>query len=58
MTQHTNEGVVVTRNVWKIFGKKAEEAMAAVRNENPSNPEVLDRFGAVVGVKDVSISVG
>lgn len=58
MTENTDEGVVVTRNVWKIFGSKAEEAMAAVRRENLSKSDVLERFGAVVGVKDVSISVG
>jgi len=58
VTDSTEDGVVVTRNVWKIFGDKAEEAMAAVRQENLSKPEVLERFGAVVGVKDVSISVG
>lgn len=50
--------VVVTRNVWKIFGDRAQEAMAAVRSENLSKSEVLERFQCVVGVKDVSISVG
>ena len=58
MTESTKEGVVVTRNVWKIFGDKAEEAMEAVRRENLSKAEVLERYGAVVGVRDVSISVG
>ncbi|THH37458.1 ATP-binding cassette domain-containing protein [Aliishimia ponticola] len=52
------EGVVVTRNVWKIFGDRAEEAMEAVRREKLSKAEVLERYEAVVGVKDVSISVG
>lgn len=32
--------------------------MAAVRQENLSKAEVLEHFGAVVGVKDVSIFVG
>ena len=58
MSEGLRENVVVTRNVWKIFGARAEEAMEAVRNENISKAEVLERFGAVVGVKDVSISVG
>ncbi|MEL6217750.1 MAG: betaine/proline/choline family ABC transporter ATP-binding protein [Pseudomonadota bacterium] len=52
------DGVVVTRSVWKIFGDRADEAMAAVRKDNLSKAEVLERYGAVVGVKDVSISVG
>ncbi|MEO0944525.1 MAG: betaine/proline/choline family ABC transporter ATP-binding protein [Pseudomonadota bacterium] len=58
MRDTVNDGVVVTRNVWKIFGDRAEEAMEAVLRENLSKPEVLERYGAVVGVKDVSISVG
>ncbi|MEO0633150.1 MAG: betaine/proline/choline family ABC transporter ATP-binding protein [Pseudomonadota bacterium] len=57
MTENTEEGVVVTRNVWKIFGDRAQEAMDAVRRDNLSKAEVLEQFGAVVGVKDVSISV-
>lgn len=50
--------VVVTRHVWKIFGERAGEAMEACRRENLSKPEILDRFQAVVGVRDVSVSVG
>lgn len=52
------QDVVVCKNVWKIFGNRSEEAMAAVRSDNLSKSEVLDRFGCVVGVRDVSISVG
>ena len=58
MTSHPSDGVVVTRNVWKIFGDRAREAMEAVRRENLTKAEVLERYEAVVGVKDVSISVG
>ncbi len=58
MTDTQNDGVVVTNNVWKIFGDKAQEAMEAVRRENLSKAEVLERYECVVGVKDVSISVG
>ena len=57
MTSDSANGVVVTRNVWKIFGERADEAMAACRRENLSKAEVLDRFEAVVGVRDVSVSV-
>ncbi len=57
MTADHVEGVVVTRNVWKIFGERAEDAMAAVRRDNLSKAEVLEAYGAVVGVRDVSISV-
>ena len=50
-------GVIETRGVWKIFGERAEEAMAAVRGGGLSKAEVLERFACVVGVRDVSISV-
>ena len=58
MTIENTQDVVVTRNVWKIFGDRADEALEASRRENYSKPEILERFSAVVGVRDVSISVG
>ena len=53
----SSEPVVVARNVWKIFGERADEAMKAVERDNLSKAEVLEQYGAVVGVKDVSIEV-
>ncbi|MEO0568264.1 MAG: betaine/proline/choline family ABC transporter ATP-binding protein [Pseudomonadota bacterium] len=58
MMEDRKENVVVTKNVWKIFGERAAEAMEAVRRENLSKAEVLSQYQCVVGVKDVSISVG
>ncbi|WP_432256882.1 quaternary amine ABC transporter ATP-binding protein [Limimaricola sp. AA108-03] len=58
MTQADTDEVVVARNIWKIFGPRAEEAMQALRRENLSKSEVLERYQSVVGVRDVSISVG
>jgi len=43
--------------VWKVFGARAEEAMAAIRRENLSKPDVLARFDCVVGIVDVSFSI-
>lgn len=57
MTKQTKD-VVVAQNVWKIFGTRADEAMEAIRKESLSKAEVLEIFGCVVGVRDVSISVG
>ena len=57
MTQENSEPVVVARNVWKIFGERANEAMQAVQKRNLSKAGVLDEFEAVVGVRDVSIEV-
>ena len=58
MSESNKEPVVVARNVWKIFGDRAQEAMKAVESQNLSKAEVLENYGAVVGVKDVSIEVG
>ncbi len=57
MSQSKQEPVVVCNNVWKIFGDRSAEAMAAVQSDNLSKAEVLEQFGAVVGVRDVSIEV-
>lgn len=58
MSDSPRNSVVETRNVWKIFGTRADEAMEAVRRDNLTKAEVLEQYQAVVGVRDVSISVG
>ncbi len=52
-----DEPVVKLENVWKIFGARAEEAMAAVRSEGIRKPEVLERFNCVVGVQGATFEV-
>ena len=52
-----NDTVIELKGVWKIFGECAEEAMAAVAEQGLSKSEVLERFGAVVGLADVSFAV-
>ena len=49
--------VIKLENVWKIFGDRSEEAMQAVRSQDLSKPEVLERFDCVVGVADATFSV-
>ncbi len=51
------DGVVELRNVWKIFGDKAPEAMAAVNSRGLGKAEVLSEFECVVGVRNASFSV-
>ena len=51
------ESVIAFDAVWKIFGRRASEAMQAIGAENLSKPEVLARFGCVVGIADVSYTV-
>jgi glycine betaine/proline transport system ATP-binding protein len=45
------------RNVWKIFGDNAGQALTAARDQGLDKTEVSKRFGAVVGIRDVSIGV-
>ncbi|RBW44956.1 glycine/betaine ABC transporter [Psychromonas sp. B3M02] len=49
--------VIQLENVWKIFGDRAEEAMQAVKSEGLDKATVLERFGCVVGIADVSFKV-
>ncbi|MBY6088920.1 glycine betaine/L-proline ABC transporter ATP-binding protein [Maritimibacter alkaliphilus] len=44
------------RDVYKIFGRRKEEALALVR-EGKGKSEILERTQAVVGVNNVSLSV-
>lgn len=65
-TQHTsNEGPSVDqgvppiecRNLWKIYGDRDQEALNAIKKENLSKEEILERFGCGVGVVDASFTV-
>lgn len=52
-----SDNVIEIENVWKVFGEHAEQAMQAIRADGIGKQEVLERFAAVVGVKDVSFNV-
>ncbi len=52
-----SDAVLELEGVWKVFGDRAPEAMKAIRAEGIGKAEVLERFEAVVGVKDASFSV-
>lgn len=45
------------RELWKIYGRRSDEAMQAVLSEGLSKEEVRDRFDCVLGVRDASFSV-
>ena len=51
------EAVIKLDGVWKIFGDRADEAMAAVKDRGLTKPEVLAEFGCVVGIADCSFEV-
>lgn len=42
------------RNVWKIFGDRANEALAAIRSRGVGKGDVFEEFECIVGVHDVS----
>ena len=44
-------------NVWKIFGERAQKALAAIQEKNLGKAEVFDYFDCVVGVAGASFSV-
>ncbi|MCP5082182.1 MAG: betaine/proline/choline family ABC transporter ATP-binding protein [Alphaproteobacteria bacterium] len=52
-----DEEVIRLENVWKIFGDRADEAMAAIKKDNLTKAEVLSQFQCVVGIADCSFSV-
>ncbi|MGR3615410.1 MAG: quaternary amine ABC transporter ATP-binding protein [Paracoccaceae bacterium] len=51
------EDVITLDGVWNIFGNNADAAMTAIRERGLGKPEVLQEFGCVVGIADVSFSV-
>ena len=51
------ETVVRLDGVWKLFGHRTRQAMAAIDAETLGKTQVLERFGVVVGVRDASFEV-
>src|SRR5215475_8633222 len=48
---------VECKGVWKVFGKRASEALPVIKAEKLGKAESLRRFNCVVGVADASFSV-
>ncbi|UCI16013.1 MULTISPECIES: betaine/proline/choline family ABC transporter ATP-binding protein [unclassified Mesorhizobium] len=48
---------IILKGVWKIFGARAPVAMMAILRDRLDKDEVARRFGCVVGVANVNISV-
>lgn len=49
--------VIRLERVWKVFGERAEDAIAAIQARGLSKAEVLGEFGCVVGIANCSFSV-
>ena len=57
MPQETQpDDVIVLEDVWKIFGKGESQALSAAKS-GMSKPEVLNKYGCVVGVAGVSLTI-
>jgi glycine betaine/proline transport system ATP-binding protein len=46
------------RGLWKVFSKKSDVAIRAIVERSNSKAEVPKEFGCVVGVSDVSLTLG
>ncbi len=54
---NTEPNKIVVKNVYKIFGNRSKDALSMVR-QNKSKDQVLAETGCVVGVNDLSLSIG
>ncbi len=52
-----SEQVIRLDGVWKIFGDRASEAMQGIQEQNFTKPQVLEKYGCVVGIADCSFEV-
>ncbi len=57
MTSISDEVLIDCQSVWKVFGNRHAEAIAAITGRGLGKHEVLKEFGCVVGVSDASIQV-
>lgn len=56
-TKDAGEVLVECRNVWKIFGGRAAQAVKAVEERGLSKRQILQDFDCVVGVSDANLQV-
>ena len=53
----TEQFAIEISKVWKIFGARADEALADVRNNGTDKSQILEKYGCVVGVADASLKI-
>ncbi|MET1412098.1 betaine/proline/choline family ABC transporter ATP-binding protein [Roseibium sp. HPY-6] len=51
------QSVIDLEGVWKIFGSRQHDAMAAIQKDGLTKAEVLEQFDCVVGVADATFKV-
>ena len=57
MTEKNDQCAIECRGLWKIFGDRASQALAAAKSGEVDKDEALERFGCVIGVADASFTV-
>ena len=57
MSASPSDAAIDCRNLWKIFGSREDEALAAARDRGVGKDEIRERYGCVVGVANVSFQV-
>lgn len=57
-TSMNDTPLIECRSVWKVFGDRSRDAIAAIKSKGLGKREVLSEFGCVVGVHDASFTVG
>jgi glycine betaine/proline transport system ATP-binding protein len=55
--QFNSDYAIEISNVWKIFGSRAEEALADIQANGLSKKDVHEKYDCVVGVADVSLEI-
>ncbi|TBU73698.1 glycine/betaine ABC transporter [Pseudomonas daroniae] len=57
LSNGTDEVLVSCQSVWKVFGQNSSAAMKAYVERGLSKKQILQDYGCVVGVSDVSLEV-
>ncbi len=52
-----NQYAIEISNVWKVFGDRANEALAAIQTTSLSKAEVLAKYNCVIGVADATLNI-
>jgi glycine betaine/proline transport system ATP-binding protein len=53
----SDDAIIECRNLWKIFGPRAAEALAEAQSRGADKTAMRDKFNCVIGVADASFTV-
>lgn len=53
----STEPAIESRNVWKLFGERQKETLAAMKTQSLSRQEASEQFNCVAGVADVNLTI-